>query len=122
MKIIVIGMNPSHSNAKSRVRKNSTLDRLGGWMTSLNVDTFSFMNTFHVPSYNPKLSDVDFKTLELAREYPKVLALGAFVSAALSKANISHFCLSHPSPRNRKLNDPKFEKVMLKQCYNYLYT
>lgn len=114
-------MNPSHTNSKSRVRKNSTLDRLGAWMKYLNVDKFSFMNTFNSPSYNPKISDVDFKALEVAREYPKVIALGSFASTALSKIHIKHFSLPHPSPRNRKLNDPEFEKVMLKQCYNYLY-
>jgi len=121
MKTIVVGMNPSNKITGSRVRKNSTFDRLTLWMNTIKIDKFSFINTFHCPKDNPKLSDVDFTTLELARPYKRVLALGGFASAALKKAGIDHFVLPHPSPRNRKLNDKSYEKSILEKAYKYIH-
>lgn len=49
-----------------------------------------------------------------------VVALGNVASKRLEKAGIPHFKLPHPSPRNRKLNDPKYIDSELKKCKNYL--
>jgi uracil-DNA glycosylase len=65
--------------------------------------------------------NVDWAVLELARPYQRVLALGNFASAALDRLSIAHFQLPHPSPLNRKLNDPSYEKTVLRECYNYLH-
>ncbi|NDF34210.1 MAG: hypothetical protein EB157_06590 [Euryarchaeota archaeon] len=65
--------------------------------------------------------NIDWEMLELGRSYSRVLALGNFASSALRRLSIPHFQLPHPSPLNRKLNDPSYEKTVLRECYNYLH-
>ena len=88
-------------------------------MTELGVKRWSFINASQAKV--AASSNVDWETLELARPYQRVLALGAFASSALGKLDIPHFQLPHPSPLNRKLNDPIYEKTVLRDCYNYLH-
>ena len=118
--MIVVGMNPSNRSTKDRVYKNSTFDRLGKWMDTLGVQHFSFINLFDHAKDNPTIKDVDFNSLDVTKQYDKVIALGGLASTALNKINVAHFKLPHPSPRNRLLNDKTYEKKILKQCKEYL--
>lgn len=88
-------------------------------MTALAVKRWSFINASAAKI--AAKNNIDWQTLELARPYHKVIALGNFASDALDTASIPHFRLPHPSPLNRKLNDPTYEKNVLHECYNYLY-
>ena len=88
-------------------------------MTRLGIDRWSFINASY--SDVATLDSVNWEVLELARGYSKIIALGQFASSALTRVSILHFQLPHPSPLNRKLNDPTYEKTVLSQCYNYLY-
>ena len=88
-------------------------------MDHLKIQRYSFINSSQVK--NPTLADLDLNTLVLTRDYDKVIALGGFASRALNYLSVRHFMLPHPSPLNRKLNDPKFECAALEKCYNYLY-
>lgn len=88
-------------------------------MDHLKIQRYSFINSSQVK--NPTLADLDLNTLVLTRDYDKVIALGGFASRALNYLSVRHFMLPHPSPLNRKLNDPKFESAVLEKCYNYLY-
>jgi hypothetical protein len=89
-------------------------------MDRLNIDHFSFINTFDFPG-KAQLKNVDFDSLEKAcQHYSKVLALGNFVSTALSKIGVKHYQMPHPSPLNRKLNDKSGINLMLKDCKDYL--
>lgn len=88
-------------------------------MTELEVKRWSFVNASSAKVATK--SNIDWETLELARPYQKVIALGNFASEALAKVSIPHFQLPHPSPLNRNLNDPAYEKSVLRECYNYLY-
>lgn len=116
-RIIVVGMNPGRTSGN---RSGSpSLRRLNLWMDRLKIQTYSFVNSSQ--KQNPRLADLDLNTLALTRGYDKVIALGGFASGALSHLSIHHFALPHPSPLNRKLNDPEFEKTVLKKCYNYLH-
>lgn len=85
----------------------------------MGVRHWSFINA--TDSDVASIDNVDWGVLELARPYRRVLALGNFASAALDRLSIAHFQLPHPSPLNRKLNDPSYEKTVLRECYNYLY-
>lgn len=49
-----------------------------------------------------------------------IVTLGNNASKRLEKIGIPHFKLPHPSPRNRKLNDPNFIDSELKKCKTYL--
>lgn len=64
------------------------------------------------------------KSLKAIRYYYgldyKVVALGNNASKRLSKMNIQHFKLPHPSPRNRKLNDKEYIDSELAKCYLYI--
>lgn len=48
------------------------------------------------------------------------IACGNIASEALNDEGIKHFKLPHPSGRNRKLNDKKYEKNLLKECYKWI--
>ena len=111
-------MNPSGVDG---VKKNSTLDRLNKWMDKLGIQHYSFMNTIEKAADKVYHGDVDPIRLRFASSgYTKVVALGGFASESLVKARINHFKMPHPSPRNRLLNDKKYEKDMIKQMKHYL--
>ena len=48
------------------------------------------------------------------------VALGNVASKYLDLGGQPHFKLPHPSPRNRKLNNPAYVEAVLKDCKNYL--
>lgn len=114
--ILIIGQNPAHRTGN---RYTPTISRLNDWMTLLGVRHWSFINSSQAKI--ARSDNIDWETLELARGYTKVLALGNFASSALAKLSIPHFRLPHPSPLNRKLNDPEYTKNVLRECYNYLH-
>jgi hypothetical protein len=118
--MIVVGMNPSNRSTGNKVHKNSTFDRLDKWADALGVQHFSFINLFDYAKDTPTIKDVDFQSLQVTKQYDKVIALGGLASTALNKIDVPHFKLPHPSPRNRLLNDKAFEKRILKQCKDYL--
>lgn len=114
--ILIVGQNPSFRTGS---RLSPSLCRLNKWMTELGVKQWSFINASQAKI--AASNNIDWQTLELARPYQRVLALGNFAATALSKLGIQHFQLPHPSPLNRKLNDSKYEKIVLCDCNNYLY-
>jgi hypothetical protein len=85
----------------------------------MGVQHWSFINATQADVAST--DNIEWDVLELARPYHRVLALGNFASAALEQLSIPHFRLPHPSPLNRKLNDPQYEKAVIRECYNYLH-
>ena len=64
--------------------------------------------------------DIDYDRLyTISKGYEKVIALGNVASEALTKINVDHFKLPHPSGLNRKLNDKKYVTQLLKECKEY---
>ena len=119
-RVLVVGMNPSSYNTNHKDRKNHTFDRLKRWFTYAGVDYFSFVNCCPDPG-DVKFSDVDYDTLiQCLDGYEKIVAIGNFASTVLSRLNIMHFKLPHPSPRNRMFNDKTFEPVMLSGLKSYV--
>lgn len=116
-KILVVGINPANKSA------SPTLKKLNVWMEKLGIRFYSFINCInHKGNYLSK--QVEYSLIEqylMGIEYYKILALGGFPSTVLKKLKIDHFKLPHPSPRNRKLNDRSFEKLILEECKIYLY-
>ena len=86
----------------------------------MGVETSDFMNVIN-KSGEVNHSMVDYNALTFAlKDYRRVIALGNFVSDALKKADVEHFKLPHPSPRNRMINDPEKISSILADCAKYL--
>lgn len=118
MKVLVVGMNPGPKHKDPDMSKS--LRKLYEWMDLLNVERFSFCNTFDDVGIS-SMSKVDLKRMcTLTSGYNKIIALGGFVSTVLNKIEVDHFKLPHPSPLNRLLNDKQFERDMLCKCASYL--
>lgn len=117
MKVIIVGINPSH---RRKALKNSTFDRLGNWVDRLGIEYYSFINCFDFPKHQATKSDVDFATLELTKGYDKVIVLGGFAASCLDDIGVGYFKMPHPSPRNRLLNDKDYEERMIDECKQYL--
>jgi len=114
-KLLVVGINPSHKK-----KKNPTLDRLHSWMKQLGVSYFSFTNIIHTEG-NYLKSQIDYEFVEeLCQGYDKIICLGNFVSAAMTRINIPHHTMPHPSPLNRNLNCKIYEKDQLTLAMDYL--
>lgn len=115
-KVLVVGINPS---SKER-RKLSTRDRLDTWMEAIGVSEYDFKNVIDEPGeYHINKVDSN-RVVNFCKDDYKIIALGNFVSGVLSKLNIEHHKLPHPSPLNRKLNDKSFEKECIDKCKAYL--
>jgi hypothetical protein len=117
MTILVVGQNPGTSNPRS---VNSTIYRLHAWMASIGVEQFNFTNCSLV-SGKFRLSDVDFtRLLSLVARHSHIICLGNLASDCLSRINISHFKLPHPSGLNRQINDEKYIANQLSKCREFL--
>jgi hypothetical protein len=116
--ILILGQCPS-SNTKPN--KNGTYSRLCKWLESVNVHAFAFHNV--IPD---KINSYDIKDVQVKKLYSvtqgrkKIIALGGFVERVCKKHGIPYYKIDHPSPRNRNLNDPKYEEQMLKRLRDYL--
>lgn len=116
--ILILGQCPS-SNTKPN--KNGTYSRLCKWLEAVDVHAFAFHNV--IPD---KINSYDIKDVQVKKLYAvthgrrKIIALGGFVERVCKKHGISYYKIDHPSPRNRNLNDPKYEEQMLKRLRDYL--
>lgn len=110
MKVLVLGSNPSVVPQ----RKNSTLDRLAGWMKTVGIAEYDFDNVIPHHVESESFNDVEFIRLyRMASKYTHIFSLGKFADEVLMRCNIVHYALPHPSPRNRQLNDSEFEVKVL---------
>ena len=115
-KPLILGINPS----PTAFRRNHSLHRLAHWMTALGYDTYCFSNIIpYEGKYTHKDVDIDF-VRESIGGHDIILALGGFVSNTLKRMDIDHITMPHPSPLNRKLNDKKYERAVLKNMRKIL--
>jgi len=114
---LVVGLSPS---TKTKPFKNGTFARLLLWFAIVNLPEWDFCNVIsEVNSTNIKLCDETKIRIKCANR-KKIIALGNVVSRVLTKYKIPHYKIDHPSPRNRKLNDKKYELEMLNKLKVYL--
>jgi hypothetical protein len=117
--ILVLGMAPSL--LKKGTKKGLSLERLQGWMDFCGFPEYDFHNIIQTPVTIPRMKNVSIELLHYAvNERRAVITLGTFVSSVCEKLGIDHYSLPHPSPRNRKFNDPDFEPKMLILLKEYL--
>jgi hypothetical protein len=108
---LILGSNPS----AVKPRKRSTLTRVDDWAKKLNI-TYEFGNVIEHHVDKEKLSDVEFiRVYKMINIHRNILTLGKFADSVLTKMNIVHYALPHPSPRNRQFNDPNFEEKVLQK-------
>lgn len=73
------------------------------------------------PNNRPlKKSEYELERLKRDVRGRRVVALGSTASDALRRIGVDHFRLPHPSPRNRKLNDPSYVEELLNECRKFL--
>lgn len=112
--VIFVGDRPSKLNKDPEVAFIGSKSEkvLHGWIDKIDPKEASLTN-----------SHTHFLMLRLEVSYnlgDAIVALGDVASKRLTKADIPHFKLPHPSPRNRLNNDVKFIDNELKKCKNYL--
>jgi hypothetical protein len=118
MNLLIVGINPSGKP----YRKGCSLYRLNNWMSILGRHYYSFSNVIpYEGDYKMKDVDVNFVS-SFCEGYTKVVALGNFASQALKRSGVEHFCMPHPSPLNRKLNDSSYEDMCIQECRQWLRT
>ena len=117
MRVAVVGMNPSDK----KFRKNCAMDRLGRWCEELGITDRLFINCSTKPGHFD-VSTVDREAVHrVVNTCDRVIALGNVPSSVLKKLGVAHHRMPHPSPRNRKFNDPEYEPVVLTAAREYLY-
>jgi len=101
----------------------ATTRRLNRWMDEAGVTAHAFTN---VIAYHVEVEHNDHVDWERVREktkgFDRIITLGGFTSSVLTRLRIPHLALPHPSPRNRKFNDPAFEPTVIQQLKTYITT
>jgi hypothetical protein len=114
LKILVVGLNPSRKHGNS-----PSLKLLFKWFDELGIQYASFINLYEGYEINGSACQIEF-IRDISKEYDRVLALGQTVSDHLSRVDVHHYSLPHPSGLNRLLNDKKYVHDQLEACKNYL--
>lgn len=118
LKVLFIGDKPSSKNVDEDIPFVGTpsYKRLLKWIGELDLDIH------HVRLEN-KVGDI----LILEKEHFDAIVFLGKASELLVQTGKPEielprlFTVDHPSPRNRNLNDPMYEKKMLKQLKEWLY-
>lgn len=116
--IIFIGISPS---SKTTPASNGSFYTLKKWCIAAGLHEWDFHNLIPHKTNSMDKKDIDIELLnERVKTKKKIIALGGFVSDALKRFNIHHLKIDHPSPRNRNLNHPQYEKQIIQKLKNYL--
>lgn len=117
--VIVIGQSPSKTNNPSA---NGTYAVLNAWMTSACVYSWSFMNVIEEEG-GDKMSQVDLLSVRNKIDPwigKKVIAMGDIASAVLTRLNIPHLKIEHPSGLNRNLNKFRIRMDQIEAIHEYV--
>ena len=91
-------------------------------MKELGIEEFAFTNVISIYVDKPTFDAVQtLRLLEASRNIPRCITLGNFADNVATKLGIEHYALPHPSPRNRKFNDPNYEVEVLQKLVNSGY-
>lgn len=114
MRVVIIG----HSPGKVPESKSITRIRVKKWLGETPYDWHNLVE-YHAP--NLKMKEVQLSA-ESIREYDKVIALGNMPSEWLTRNQIHHIKVPHPSGLNRAWNDPTTEPLTITRIATYLET
>ena len=119
--IFFVGDKPSDKNLNPDVAFVGTKSykRLLEWMYHLDADvTDTVLCNKH--QINDRLEVITAHLHTSIEPGDKVVALGKNAAKRLSELKIEHFEMPHPSGANRKLNDKKYVRDVLRRCKIYL--
>jgi len=115
---IIVGLNPSK---KRGANYGPALSRLYRWADQINLPIFSFTNLSDAPECDLKFKSIDKKFIvQTISNYSIIVSLGSQVHNTLKRLGFDSFKMPHPSPLNRQLNDPDYEKQMLSELKRYV--
>jgi len=118
LKILVLGHSPSSKEYDPK-KGNPTINRLNKWLSDVEVYSYSNICMYHVDSIKKK--DINESYIrDITKGYNKIIGLGNEVKRILTKMDIKHFALPHPSPLNRKLNCKVYELKIINKLKAYL--
>lgn len=112
--IVFVGDKPSSKNIDPGIPFIGTPSHsnLMKWIDKMCVGEYFLVNSH---------SEADkMKICRLEKDSPTWIALGNNASKVLSRFDIPHYKLPHPSPRNRLLNDKNYIDKELEKCNNYI--
>lgn len=122
--IIFVGDEPSAKNIDPNVPFVGTQSykRLLGWIWEMDI------NISDVTLLNQNKLDINYVNGDVYYDRTFIdnecnitfIALGKKAAEKLDGSYVRFFDLPHPSGRNRKLNDKKYVKQILKQCKEWL--
>lgn len=128
MRVLIVGNNPSLKNPDPNVPFEGTRSglTLTKWIEKIGIPDIEYhmINVSCRPTKS--VADSQFTDGEIAvvalfaKSCDAVIALGRKVGKALTKAEVPHHEMPHPSGLNRKLNDPRYVEFQLQQCEVYL--
>jgi uracil-DNA glycosylase len=112
IKVLFVGDKPSNKNVRSDIPFVGTpsYSRLLSWIAKLDLDIRN-IDMINVD----KVDKTDFS------RYNKIISLGKNSDFYNQLGWYKYKNIDHPSPRNRKFNDPNYEKKMLKSLKEWLY-
>lgn len=123
MTVLFVGQNPtSHQAADTAFEGTQSGKRLDAWIAYLGIKSVVLINAA-TKTGRVTLADADrVHVLSAILKYTpdKVIALGSYASRVLKTCSVDHFCLPHPSGRNRKLNDKMWVNAQLSLCKAWL--
>ena len=114
-KILIVG----HSPGKIVKSKSPTRNRVKHWLNSAGIEEYDWTNLVHYNVPGLKMSDVTLDP-KWVMGYDRVIALGRSAEQWLSRQEIKHLAVPHPSGLNRAWNDPSVEPEVMDNIKKYL--
>lgn len=138
MSIVFIGSNPSNASSGNSPFMHGTRSRatLEKWIEEAGIEYHTYINgvpytnvfMYNVaPTKTPEnrpltgyeITQYADKLKTTLAGFKKIVALGKTAHKALELAGIPHLELGHPSGLNRKLNDKKYVKELIRKLREY---
>lgn len=116
--VIVVGQSPARTNTPSA---SGTYAIVQAWMTSACVYSWSFTNVIEEEG-GDKIRQVDFEAVKKKMQPfvgKKVIALGNLASEVLTRLNVDHLPVLHPSGLNRHLNNFDNRLEQIRKIHDY---
>ncbi len=114
--VVFVGNRPSKLNKDPNVAfvGAKCYKRLLKWIDFLETENHKLINSHNTDCV---------LAIQYLNIFPhiKFVALGKAASVRLTRLDVKHYKLDHPSGLNRKLNDKHYELDMLKKCKEWLY-
>lgn len=123
LNVLFIGEEPSSRNVNKNVPfvGTSSYKRLLNWIgeLDLNIANVSLHNVDDVETiYTGNFDVIIFLGKKASKSLKKIIEEDEWYDLSRSP---SVKIIDHPSPRNRKFNDPNYERKMLKELKEWLY-